>query len=114
MLIFSSAGLSYAQINRVSPSRLESLVRRMCPMNNVSDGFTIEQRFQISEFLDGKWTCDDRAEVAKRLAEQYGYQTSYGIDLTRNPNILHRYVNLQDEEGNKSQILRWRWRPTED
>lgn len=98
----------------ITPQSLESYIRRMCPMYNVPHGYSLEQRFNITEFRDGKWTCDDRAEVAMRIASQYGYQAAYEIDKTSDPKIFHRYIIVQDEDGNKSTILRLRMRPSED
>ena len=83
-------------------------------MYNVSNGTFLESRFHITEFKDGKWTCDDRAEVAKRIAGSYGYEASYEIDKTSDPKIFHRYIIVLDKEGRKHSILRSRLRPTED
>ena len=66
------------------------------------------------QFRDSKWSCDDRAEIAMRIANQYGYKTAYGIDKTSDPNINHRYIIVTDDEGNKSEILRSKFRPSEE
>lgn len=111
-LLFLDLQTSHAQTS-VSPQGLENYIRRVCPMYNVSRGAFLERRYKITEFRDGKWSCDDRAEVAMRIANQYGYQTAYGIDKTSDPNITHRYIIVTDHEGKKSEILRSKFRPSE-
>ena len=106
-------GASYAQPS-VSPEMLENFIRRVCPMNNKFEGESLEWRYQIRQFLDGKWTCDDRAEVAMRIANQFGYQSKYRISKTANPKVLHRYVVVTDDQGNHHEILRSRNSPSED
>jgi hypothetical protein len=113
-VLFLGSRASFAQIGAVSPQGLESFIRRMCPMYNIHNGSSLEYRFRITEFRDGKWTCDDRAELAKRIAGAYGYEASYGIDKTSNPKLFHRYIVVLDKDGNKHYILRSRLRPTED
>ncbi len=80
-------------------------------MTNDPRGALLEKRFHITEYRDGKWTCDDRAEVAKRVAIAYGYGAVYGIDKTSDPNVFHRYVILSDKEGHQHTIMRSRVDP---
>ena len=100
----------YAQ-QSVSPRALENFIRRIYPMSNHPQGMMLEERFNITEFRDGKWTCDDRAEIAKRIALRYGYDATYGIDKTSDPKIFHRFIILSDGEGHTYEILRSRLTP---
>ena len=80
-------------------------------MSNDPRGVMLEQRFKITEFRDGKWTCDDRAEVAKKIALHYGYNAVYGISKTSDPKIFHRFIIFSDKEGREYKIMRSRSSP---
>lgn len=102
---------SYAEPG-VSPHMLENFIRRICPMYNVVNGEMLEVRYRITEFRDGHWTCDDRAEFAKRIADQFGYETTYRISKTANPKVFHRYIVVTDDDGTEHEILQSRFLPT--
>lgn len=113
LYLLTGLGTSQAQPS-VSPQRLENYIRRVCPMYNVPNGHMLESRYNITEFRDGKWTCDDRAEVAKRIAKKFGYDAIYGIDKTSDPKIFHRFIVVTNEEGDQYQVLRSKFHPSEE
>lgn len=92
----------------MKPEEIESFVYRVAGReNDYRTGSTKEKRFGIKNgrFVNGGWDCNDRAELAKGIAEKYGYKAEYNTEPWKN-GIGHRYIDLTAQDGTKAQILR--------
>lgn len=66
---------------------------------NIDDGADLEEEYNIKWHKDGKWNCQDRAEVARQIATENGYKSIY------QRNKVHMWLCIYDDQGEKHEIL---------
>ena len=86
----------------ITPHDIEWEANSINMGRNTNHGAWLEKHYGIA-YPDGRWNCQDRAEVAAKLARKYGYRALYGYEPR------HRYVILI-KDGKRSEILRKRLR----
>ena len=68
--------------------------KRLLKQDNVDgrDGSDLELRHKVMKYKDGKWDCNDRAEVAKRMLEADGCKAEEFITHRKGEKLNHRYI----------------------
>ncbi|MEK7514540.1 MAG: hypothetical protein AAB587_01845 [Patescibacteria group bacterium] len=90
--------LTLFMVVAVTPFDIQWEVNSINMGRNDNHGGWLEKHYNIA-YPDGKWNCQDRAEVAAKLARKYGYRALYGYEPK------HRYVILI-KDGKRDEILR--------
>ncbi len=105
-------GTRFAYADQMSPKRIEQIVNRIADGQNVSghSGALLEDLYRTRD-KDGVWNCQDRAELAVKLARGQGYhaiwEDQYGWTMPQRDGkiIGHRYVKIYDGSGKEHKIL---------
>lgn len=85
---------------KLTPEQIENFTLRQVGKENYKGpkASDYKRRFGLVGFGDKDiFDCDDRAEIARRIAEQNGYQAVTKIQRSRFPGrVAHRYLVISD------------------
>ena len=72
----------------------DKFFKRTLNQNNKTgrDGAELELRHKVMKYKDGKWDCNDRAEVTKRMLEANGCKAEDTITHRKGEKLNHRYI----------------------
>lgn len=90
---------------RMTIAEIEKAAMSTANGQNVNDGAHLEEQYKISN-RDGRWNCQDRAEVALGYAMENHY-LAFPVTIWRDKSKTkgHRYVMIWDDNDVRHDIM---------
>lgn len=93
----------------MKPKQIGQFVERIAGKENLTgaEANSRKLRFGLEGF--GKinvFDCDDRAEIARRVATKHGYQSQTRVQHSTKGKVAHRYLVVRDSDGNEHDVLK--------